>query len=167
MRAGFTPQHDSRAAVRAATVRAMHKSHKAPDHHDADLVLKLYDLRREAVMRQSRDAIATWLPRSFDDVLALTKPDNPKNAAWRQVTSYFEMAFSFARHGIANPDFLAENNGEGLYLFAKVAPYLEQYRKQISPVAFMNAEWLVQNSDAAKQRLDMFSKRVQGMLAAK
>ncbi|GDY03517.1 hypothetical protein LBMAG49_28460 [Planctomycetota bacterium] len=141
--------------------------HKAPDHHDADLVLKLYDLRRETLMRQSRDTIAKFFPRTFDDLLALTKPDHPSNAAWRQVSSYFEMAFSFARHGIANPDFLAENNGEGIYLFAKVAPHLERLRKEVSPAMFVNSEWVVNNSEMGKQRFDMFSQRVKTMLAAK
>ncbi len=137
----------------------------APDHHDAELVLKLYDLRRETIMRQSRDAIAKFLPRGAEDVLALTKPEHPQNAAWRQVSSYFEMAFSFARHGIANPDFLAENSGEGLFLFAKVQPHLAQLRAATSPLAFQNAEWLVANSASAKQRFDIFRKRVAGMLA--
>ena len=138
-----------------------------PDHHDAEMVLKLYDLRREEVMRASRDAIAKFLPRTFDDLLALTKPDHPQNAAWRQVSSYFEMAFSFARHGMANPDFLAENNGEGLYLFAKVKPYLAQLREATSPLAFQNAEWIVANSASAKQRCAIFEKRVASMLAQK
>ncbi len=136
----------------------------APDHHDAELVLKLYELRREPVMRQSREAIARLLPRSAADLLALTKPDHPHNAAWRQVTSYFEMAYSFARHGVANPDFLAENNGEGLFLFAKVRPYLQELRAQASPLLFHNAEWLTQNSASAQQRVAMFEKRIQAML---
>lgn len=140
---------------------------KAPDHHDADLVLKLYDLRREAVMRKSRDVLGGFLPRSYEDVVAFTKPDNPNNAAWRQVTSYFEMAYSFARHGICNPDFLAENTGEGIYLFAKVAPYLERLRKEVSPTMFSNTEWIVQNSTMGKQRFELFTARVQKMLAAK
>lgn len=139
----------------------------AADHHDAELCLKLYDLRREAVMRQSRDAIAKFLPRSFEDLIALTKPDHPQNAAWRQVSSYFEMAYSFARHGVAHADFLAENNAEGLLLFAKVKPYLKELREKTSPTAFFNAEWLAANSDSAKQRVAIFEKRIAGMLAAK
>ena len=46
----------------------------------------------------------------------------PLNAAWRQTSSYWEMVYSMARHGIVNPDYWVENNGEGLFLFAKVAP---------------------------------------------
>ena len=114
-------------------------------------------------MRQSRDVIAQFLPRSTDDVLALTKPDHPHNAAWRQVSSYFEMAYSFARHGIANPDFLAENSAEGLYLFAKVQPYLAELRQQ-TPLAFKNTEWLVEHSPSARDRLQMFQRRVAAMI---
>jgi hypothetical protein len=88
---------------------------EAPDHHDADLVLKLYDLRREAVMRQSRDAMARFVPRSYEDLLAVTKPDHPQNAAWRQVSSYFEMAYGFARHGVVN-ERLQGGVGHGLFL---------------------------------------------------
>lgn len=137
-----------------------------PDHHDAELVLKLYDLRREAVMRQSREAMRTFLPRRFEDVAAVAAPDHPQNAAWRQVTSYFEMAYGFARHGIADPDFLAENTGEGLFLFAKVHPHLARFRAEYSPLAFQNTEWLLQNSASARQRFELFQGRVAKLLAA-
>ena len=56
-----------------------------PDHHDAELVLKLYELRREDVMRASRTlVISTFLPTSLEDVIAVTKGDHPLNAAFRQ-----------------------------------------------------------------------------------
>ena len=139
---------------------------KKPSHADAELILRLYDLRREPVMRESRKAIAGWLPRSFDDVLAITKLDDPKNAAWRQVSSYFEMTFGFARHGIVPADFLAENTGEGLFLFAKIEPHLKALRKKLAPTAFRNAEWMVKKSSAARERLKLFKKRVATMLAA-
>ncbi len=126
-----------------------------PDHQDADLILKLYDLRREAVMRESRRTIAAWLPKSFEDVKAIAQLAHPDNAAWRQVSSYFEMAYGFARHGILHSDLLAENAGEGLFLFAKIEPYLESYRKELSPLAFRNAEWLVQSSASARERMEL------------
>lgn len=144
----------------------MSNSKSKPDHHDADLALRLYDLRRETVMRQSRDLMAKFLPRSFEEIAAVLAPDHPHNAAWRQVTSYFEMAWNMARHGIANPDFLAENTGEGFYLFAKVHPYLEQIRRATSPLAFHNAEWMLQNSASARQRFELFQARVAKMLKA-
>ncbi len=139
---------------------------KKPNHADAQLILKLYDLRREPVMRESRKTIAGWLPRSFEDVLAITKAEDPRNAAWRQVSSYFEMAYGFARHGIVPADFLAENTGEGLLLYAKLEPHLKAFRKATAPTAFRNSEWLVKKSPYAAERVKLFKKRVFTMLAA-
>lgn len=139
-----------------------------PDHHDAELILKLYDLRREAVMRESRNAIgAKFWPTSYEDFLAVTKGDHPLNAAFRQVSTYWEMAYGFARHGIVNADFLIENTTEGLFLYAKVRPFLERFRRESSPLAFRNAEWISTQCDEGRQRFDMVQQRVQKILETK
>jgi len=105
-------------------------SMEKPDHHDADLVLHVYELRREPVMRESRLAILRDLwPKTFEDLQAVLKPEHPLNRAYRQVGSYWEMVYSFARHGIVHHDFWLENNGEGMFVFARVAPYVEQLRQ--------------------------------------
>jgi hypothetical protein len=57
------------------------------------------------------------------------------------------MVYGIARHGIVPADFLVENNGEGLFLFARVEPYLEKIRLAGFPRAFRNAEWVATNSD--------------------
>jgi hypothetical protein len=124
-------------------------------------------LRREAVMRESRAQMLQFTPRNYDEFFAVTQLGHPNNAAFRQVSSYFEMAYGFARHGVVNPDFLAENTGEGLILFAKIQPHLERFRKEASPTAFGNAEWLVANSGAAKMRFELFRARVQKQLGSK
>lgn len=137
---------------------------KIPDHHDAELALKLYDLRREPVMRESRNAMMKFLPKSFEELVAVTQGSHPDNAAFRQVSSYFEMAYGFARHGVMNPDFLAEATGEGMFLYAKVQPHLARFRKELSPTAFSNSEWLVANSASAKLRFELFRARVAKMI---
>jgi len=137
-----------------------------PSHADALLVLRLYDLRRETVMRESRKTIASWMPRSFEDVQAIINLEDPRNAAWRQVSSYYEMVFGFARHGIVPADFLAENATEGLLLFAKIEPHLKTFRKKVSPTAFRNAEWIAKKSTAAQERLKLLRKRIATALEA-
>jgi hypothetical protein len=138
---------------------------EAPDHHDADLVLKLYDLRREAVMRESRNAINTkFWPRTAEEALAVTARDHPLNAAFRQTGGYWEMVYGMARHGIIHCDFLVENSGEGLFLFARVEPYLEQLRKAGSPRAFRNAEWVVTHCGAAQVLMEGYRSRVKRVL---
>src|SRR6185436_6486539 len=98
----------------------------APDHQDLELTLKLYEMRREAVTRQSRDALNfKFWPQSYADIKEVSSDvKNPLNAPWRQMTSYWEMVYGFARHGLCNADFLMENNAEGLFLFAKIAPFV-------------------------------------------
>ena len=138
-----------------------------PDHHDADLVLKLYDLRREPVMRQSRDKIMAFFPRTWEEFFPVTQIKHELNAAWRQTSSYWEMAYGMAKHHIVQPDYLIENTTEGLFLYAKVLPFLERFRKEAAPTAFRNAEWITANCVAGKQRLEMVQGRIRKMLETK
>lgn len=145
----------------------MHKK-DYPDHHDAELVLKLYELRRESVMRESRNAInGTFLPKSFEDIQAVLKYDHPLNAAFRQCSTFWEMVYSMARHGIVNADFLLESNGEGLLLYSRIEPWLAEYRAQVSPAGFRNAEWVATQSETGKAISERFRKRYQAVLDAK
>ena len=137
-----------------------------PDHHDAEIVLKLYDLRREAVMRESRKTMLAFLPKSYDELFAVTALTHPHNAAYRQVASYWEMAYSFARHGVVNPDFLVENAGEGMLLYVKVEPHLERLRQDLSPLAFRNAEWIATQCESGKRIHGLMQARVRRMLEA-
>ena len=134
-------------------------------HHDAELILKLYDLRREPVMRQARiDAFSKFQPKSYEDVQAVaTKPDHPANVAYRMVSSYWEMAAGLVKHKALDLELFAENCGEGLFMFAKVEPFLERIRKEIAPTAFQNMEWVVTQSPEARRRLDTIRKRLAAM----
>lgn len=141
---------------------------ESPDHLDADLVLKIYDLRREEVMRESRNAInRDFWPRSAEEALEVLRADHPLNRAFRQTSTYWEMVYGMARHGIIHGDFLVENNGEGLFLFARIAPYLAQFRAATSPRAFHNAEWITQHSELGRTVLENFRARVVQTLAQK
>jgi hypothetical protein len=143
-------------------------SRQAPDHHDAELVLRLYELRRDPVMRESRDTInAQFLPRSFDDVAAIAKPDHPLNRQYRQTSSYWEMVYGMAKHGIVHADYLCENNGEGLLLYARMEPHLAALRAATNPRALQNAEWLANSCDTGRAVMATFRARVQKRLAAK
>ena len=112
-------------------------------------------------MRESRAAInQKFWPKTFEDVAAVVKADHPLNACYRQVGSYWEMVYGFARHGIVHPDFWLESNGEGLFVFAKVAPFLDQIRKEFNPTAYRNAEWISRESAEGRRIFAMFSERV-------
>jgi hypothetical protein len=139
-----------------------------PDHHDAELVVRFYELRREPAMRESREAINTkFYPRTLDDLLAIAKRDHPLNAAFRQTSTYWEMVYSTARYGIVHHEFLLESNGEGMLLFAKVQPFLEEYRQATNPRAFVNAEWVATQTALGRQIFERMRTSVSRATAAK
>lgn len=143
-------------------------SKEQADHNDAELVLRLYDLRRELVMRQSRDAInAQFWPRTYEDLIGVTKADHHLNAPYRQVGSYWEMVYGMVRHGIVQPDYFLESNGEGMYLYAKVAPYLEALRRDASPTSFRNAEYVATQTATGRRLFDVFTARVRKVLESR
>jgi hypothetical protein len=140
----------------------------APDHHDADLVLKLYDLRREASMRVARTGLtAEFWPATAEDAIAIVKPDHPHNLHFRQFTGYWEMAYSMARHGIVNPDYLAETSGEGLFVYAKFEPWLKELRTAGSPRYFLNTEWLATHCEMGRTLMSGMRPRIAQMTAAR
>ena len=143
-------------------------SREHPDHHDAELVLRVYEMRREPVMRESRDAInRDFWPERYEDFLAVTKADHPLNRPWRQVGTYWEMVYGMVRHGIVHPDYFLESNGEGLILFARIHPYLERYRNEVNPLALRNAEWVTSHCPAGQRLYEVIQARVRRMAEAR
>lgn len=138
-----------------------------PDHHDAELVLKLYELRREAVMRESRASVnGKFWPKSAEEAVAVLKGDHPLNAAFRQVVTYWEMAYGMVKHGILHGDYMLESSGEGLYLYARCEPYVEEFRKS-NPTYFRNTEWITKNTEGGRSVLEMYRTRVKNVLATR
>lgn len=140
----------------------------APDHLDADLILKLYDLRREESLRAAREKLTSeFWPKNAKEAVAVTAHEHPLNRTYRQVSTYWEMVYRMARHGIIHGDFLVENNGEGLLLYAKVEPYLAEIRAATSPRSFQNAEWVAKEVPMGRTIAEHMQARVKKTLAAK
>jgi hypothetical protein len=138
-----------------------------PDHHDAELVLRLYDLRREPTMRESRSAVhAKYWPKNADEAVAVLESGHPINAAFRQVVTYWEMVYGMAKWGIIHADFMIESSSEGLLVFAKAEPHLDRIR-QSHPTYFTNTEWVVEHSAVALNALERYRARVKRVLESK
>lgn len=139
-----------------------------PDHHDAELVLKLYELRREARMREARDAIyRDYWPRKAEEACACIPRTHPLNSAWRQTTTYWEMVFGMARHGIVHPGYLIENNVEGLLLFARAEPWLRDIREASSPRTFRHTEWAATSTETGQELMQELRARVKKVMASR
>lgn len=109
----------------------------------ADLILKLYDLRREKKMRKARNWFFTFNPKSAQEIMQ-TMMDPEVGPYMRMVTSYWDMAASFVNHGAIEADMFNETAGEHVMVFAKIEPFLAELREMFeSPEAFQHLEKVV------------------------
>ena len=146
----------------------MHLQKDMPDHHDADLIIRLYELRREAVMRESRSAInREFWPASNEEILTVLRSDHPLNAPFRQVTAYWEMVYGMARHGIVHAEYLVENNTVGMFFFARVQPYLEAIRAASAAPVLVSTQWVAERTETGRSLFAAFRSRVEKALASR
>lgn len=90
-------------------------------YEDANLLLRLYELRREEKLRKARE----WFGRNFkarnvDEFQKLCPVGSEENAYFRMVTSYWEMAASFVTSGVLHQELFAENSRELLFVWERI-----------------------------------------------
>ncbi len=131
---------------------------------DAELILKLYDLRRESVCREARAWFADWAPKTEADIKAVTSGSMKKeNAYMRQATSYWEMAFSLANTGALDATLLGKNCGEGIWFMAKCRVLKQKFPEAWSR-SLAEAETFVEKNPLMQNRVEMFLKRSEAQL---
>jgi len=133
--------------------------------HDAELILKLYDLRREAIMREARSFIFNFMPQSIDDVMAIVGDFSLKeNAYFRQVVGYWDMAASFVLRGALNEDLARDNFQELLFVYSRLEPFVAEVRKRTGMERFAaNMQKFVEGSPEARERVVRFQQRTAAM----
>ncbi|HWZ82261.1 MAG TPA: hypothetical protein VNW47_06550 [Terriglobales bacterium] len=134
--------------------------------HDAQIILQLYDLRREAEMRKARHwyTVEFW-PQSADEFLAVANAFPGQENAWmRQVNGYWDMAAALVVQGALHEELFLQGgiSGEMFFLFAKIHPFLKEIRQKMgNPDAYMNIETVATGTKLARKRLERFSKNVE------
>ena len=119
-------------------------------YDDANLLLKLYDLRREPKMREARAwFVANWKPRTMAELGELCPPGSEHNARMRQVVSYWDMCASFVAAGVLNPELFFENNRECLLVWLRVKKLVPEMRAAYKEPTFWNSLETVGNRFAA------------------
>jgi hypothetical protein len=127
-------------------------------YESADLILKLYDLRREELLRKAREWYSReFHPQSAEDVVHVLRGEY--SAYFRMVTSYWEMAASFVNNGAIDwKMFMQANPGEPVNVFVKLYPYLEELRSMFASKyddseAFQHLEQVVMELPHAQEQL--------------
>jgi hypothetical protein len=131
-------------------------------YDDANLILRLYELRREDKMRAARNwFVANFRPKSMAEMGELCPPGTEANAYYRQVVSYWDMAGSFVNSGVMNADLFFMNTREVLLVWERVRPIIGEAR-----TAFKDPSYLA-NLEKAGQGCAEYITRTSGEEAYK
>jgi hypothetical protein len=133
---------------------------------DAQLILHLYDLRRESEMRKARHWwVAEFWPQSADDFLKIAFTLGSQENNWlRQVSGYWSMAASFVLHGALDAELFLQPavSGEMFLIYAKVYPFLKELREKAGdPHMFGAIEKVINSSKFGRDRLKFMIKRAE------
>ena len=128
---------------------------------DVQIILQLYDLRRDAEMRKARHFIsAEFWPESAEDTLRIARAyPSPQNTWLRQVTSYWEMAASFVLRRALHEGLFFDASGEMYCVYAKFRPFLTEIRQKL-PYFLLTVEKVVMNTAEGRKRLERIEKRL-------
>ncbi len=132
---------------------------------DAQVIMQLYDLRREPEMRKARNWWVTeFWPDTADEFLKVAMTLGSLENNWlRQVGGYWGMAASFVKSGAVNEELFLQPSvsGEMFFMFAKVYPFIDDLRKKLNdPEVFRNVEDVIQGSKFGRNRLQFTLKRI-------
>ena len=131
---------------------------------DAELILKLYELRTEEKMREARNFVVQFKPASFDDVARVQREfGSPENAQWRQVLSYWEMVASFILHEVLDAELFLDTNNEPFFIYAKFSPYLEEWTKAFGQPFMKHTAKMIETYPAMQERYTMMLARMEAM----
>ena len=119
----------------------------------ADLILKLYDLRREETMRKARNWFFAFNPTTAADV-EKTMMDPEVGGYLRMVLSYWDMAGAFVNQGAIDPELFYATNGEYIGVYTKIEPFIAELREKWQmPEAFEQLEKVVLNGPNGAERV--------------
>ncbi len=134
-----------------------------PTTTDAQMIMQLYDLRREAEMRKARNwVLGEFWPDNVDDIrrILLAFPSQENNW-YRQVIGYWDMAASFVVRGVLNADLFFDNSGEMYFLYAKLKPFIKPIREEFHAPDFLaNVEKVAESTQESRERTARLEDRI-------
>jgi hypothetical protein len=129
---------------------------------EASLILKLYELRREEVMRKARDwYFRDFSPNTLDDFTDAMFGDHSGHL--RMVVTYWDMAAALVNNGAISLDLFTQTNGEHLGVFAKIESLLPEIRAMYSPVFAAQLEKLIDATPDGRKQTETMRQRMKGI----
>jgi hypothetical protein len=133
-------------------------------YDDAALILKLYDLRREATMREARNWLFGFNPTSVQDIIDVLLSEH--SGHYRMVISYWDMAAALVNNGAIDEKLFNETNGEHLFVYSKIAPVIPEIRALFGNPEFLsNLETLVKRIPDHEEKITAMRERMKQFAA--
>ena len=128
---------------------------------DAEIILKLYELRREETMRKARRfMIFEFNPKNLDELRAVSRDTTSENnPCWRQMMSFWEMAASLVLRGAVDADLFLDSNVEGILIYAKFHHWHAETEKESGNPFMGQTAALIAKYPVARARYQDFLKR--------
>jgi hypothetical protein len=139
-----------------------------PTHHDVDIILKLYELRREERMRKARSWLLGYKAANAEEHRAACPPGSDQEAYYRMVVTYWDMAASFVTSGALNKELFLQNAGELLFIWEKTKGQIAETRKMMSNPKYLSnlesvAQAMIDSMNSVNPKAyEAFAARVRG-----
>jgi hypothetical protein len=147
-----------------------------PTHEQAQLHLQVYEMRREARLRQGRDwFFKNYFVDNLDDSMRIAGPGTENGPLAMMVISYWEQACALLNYGLLHEDLFFETNGEFFMVWERVKPILAQAREMFANKLFLThmekaakryEEWMETRSPGNIAKMREFTKQMRGQMAA-
>ncbi len=138
-------------------------------YDDVNLILKLYELRREDRLREARKWFGGLKVKTLAELQAACPPRSEQDASFRMVTSYWEMVASFITSGVLNRELFQQSGNELLFVWTKISDIVPELRKAFNiPKYLANMETvskaMIDNMNRADSKAyEAFQARVRGI----
>ena len=132
----------------------------------AELILRLFELRREKRMRKARKWFAAQAFHTVDDLVAAARGKD--NDLFRMVLSYWDMAAALVNHGAIDAALFHDAGNEHVYVWAKLEPFLADFRARAGQPHYLSQlERMIAAMPDGKERVTSMQARQKAALAAK
>jgi hypothetical protein len=128
----------------------------------AELILKLYELRRETVMREARSYVGgEFMPRSAGELVEIVSAGGKQSGFVLQVYGYWDMVAGFVSNGALEAGLVYDTCQEMYFQYAKIQPYLAEFRQKMNlPEFLISIERVVEGTEAGRRRIQAMQKNL-------
>ncbi|MEO5617047.1 MAG: hypothetical protein ABIS67_04700 [Candidatus Eisenbacteria bacterium] len=117
---------------------------RKPSHADAELLLRLYEIRRDPELRQARKWFLTeFKPAGWQELKSRYLSHSDEDRWFRMTISYWEMVATLVNRAVLHPDLFFDHTGEDVVTWERCKSWITEARTDIRPTYLYQFERMV------------------------